>query len=620
MSEKDDKNKELERKRAQSMDEEIFGKTMGFVYAKDSSKFEDMKALDHAHAPGLNREEEDYQATVRFKSPEAMSQGLPPKPAAPQAAKPTPPQPAKPAPKPAAPQAAKPIPPQPAKPAPKPAVPQAAKPIPPQPAKPAPKPAAPQAAKPTPPQPGKPAPKPAAKPAEAEEILSLDDLDAFLLPDASAGIETPTPAAAPQAAAKTPAAPDSGLDLDMLDLSMLEEAMPDETAGNKEKENKVDEFGFDWSTSSAAVDLGASKPAPKPASDNEFIFDETPSAAAKADETSLDDLDLMAELNELSKETEDLEHNEFLMEAAEKPAAPVEKKPVATEPKPAKEEPSDFDLQTSEISTGNLDEFLTAAREEAHPDFDKVMLTEEDEVEFEPAGHFEATMVEEPARAVTEKSLAKEPAFEAPLDDDLDEPEFTTTQKNNLSKAPPPKEEKPAKRGGSGFAVFLGLLALTAAGGAGWQSFQNMQRLDQLEARINALPGVGKASGVDARQNQAIESVTTQAVNLQQRLDDLTGIVTELATKPASSRSKPAAASGGWVVNLTSVASEAAAEEELKRLKGLGIDAESARVEINGKPWYRIRVGGFADSAAAQAKRDELARKLGIKDGWIGRR
>ncbi|HXH72070.1 MAG TPA: hypothetical protein VNI58_04570, partial [Mariprofundaceae bacterium] len=81
MSDKDDKKREQEKQRERDMDAEIFGKTMGFVYAKDSKKFEDMTTLDHAHAPGLNREEEDYQATVRFASPKAMAQSSQPKPA-----------------------------------------------------------------------------------------------------------------------------------------------------------------------------------------------------------------------------------------------------------------------------------------------------------------------------------------------------------------------------------------------------------------------------------------------------------------------------------------------------------------------------------------------------------
>jgi len=96
-----------------------------------------------------------------------------------------------------------------------------------------------------------------------------------------------------------------------------------------------------------------------------------------------------------------------------------------------------------------------------------------------------------------------------------------------------------------------------------------------------------------------------------------------LLPPPVSSAPAPqyqSSSGGGWVVNITSVSDPQSASEEVARLRGMGINAESIRAVSNGRVWYRIRVPGFATDSAARAQRGALEARLGIRDTWIGRR
>ncbi len=199
--------------------------------------------------------------------------------------------------------------------------------------------------------------------------------------------------------------------------------------------------------------------------------------------------------------------------------------------------------------------------------------------------------------------------------------------------APPPVPQPRA-----GMAMALGLLGVIGASGALWMNFTLSDHMGQLEAQ---LPG-----GQDAT---AIAEQSKEIALLNQRMNTLEATVSSLmaaASKPALAvaatqasplqppvvvatqvkptivnvKAPPESHQGAWVVNLISLGNGAAANNELKRLKQMGIHAEGVKAEIRGKTWYRIRVSGFASAEDASRQRKILANKLGLHGTWIGKR
>ncbi len=78
-----------------------------------------------------------------------------------------------------------------------------------------------------------------------------------------------------------------------------------------------------------------------------------------------------------------------------------------------------------------------------------------------------------------------------------------------------------------------------------------------------------------------------------------------------------AKATTGWVLNLVSVDSRYAADKALVRYKAQGISASVFSTVVKGKPWYRLRITGFANRQEAATQKNYLAKKYGIKDAWI---
>ncbi len=96
------------------------------------------------------------------------------------------------------------------------------------------------------------------------------------------------------------------------------------------------------------------------------------------------------------------------------------------------------------------------------------------------------------------------------------------------------------------------------------------------------------------------------------------------SAKPSSSARPVAAAhpsrKGEWVVNLSSFRKPAMAARELARVKKLGVQADSIKVEVHGQTWFRIRALGFASEKAARAHLKAVEKRVGISDAWIGAR
>lgn len=58
---------------------------------------------------------------------------------------------------------------------------------------------------------------------------------------------------------------------------------------------------------------------------------------------------------------------------------------------------------------------------------------------------------------------------------------------------------------------------------------------------------------------------------------------------------------GGWFVQIGSFGSQGNARNVLQKLYGLGMPAVIQTVPVDGKLWYRVRVGPYRDEAAAMA-------------------
>ncbi|MDX8401150.1 MAG: SPOR domain-containing protein [Mariprofundaceae bacterium] len=212
----------------------------------------------------------------------------------------------------------------------------------------------------------------------------------------------------------------------------------------------------------------------------------------------------------------------------------------------------------------------------------------------------------------------------------------------------------PAERPKGHAGALLALLALLVAGGAGWLAFQERQRADRLEARLQQMERTALRQAETTSTAASVSTIENRLNDLQRQLDDLTRVISSrlmpppkgtdeppasggpaprTATPPAptaaraaatTATSKPTPASSGqgagdWIVNISSTTSEAAAQRELKRMRALGVQAEAVPVEIRGRTWYRIRISGLPDKAAASARAREVAEKLGIGDIWISR-
>lgn len=209
---------------------------------------------------------------------------------------------------------------------------------------------------------------------------------------------------------------------------------------------------------------------------------------------------------------------------------------------------------------------------------------------------------------------------------------------NETPEALPAKEPAapPVTQPRASLATALGLAGIIAASGALWMIFDLSDRMDQLESQFATV-----------QNNKVTLNQRKDVASLKQRVDELSTQFTAhlktiaqakeaspgpdvkkpfapatVATKPAVTAIKPAVDSGHgpWVVNLTSLSHAAAANNEVTRLKGLGIRAESIKVMTQGKIWYRIRVPGFASAEEADRQRRILGNRLGIRDTWIGKR
>lgn len=74
---------------------------------------------------------------------------------------------------------------------------------------------------------------------------------------------------------------------------------------------------------------------------------------------------------------------------------------------------------------------------------------------------------------------------------------------------------------------------------------------------------------------------------------------------------------GRFLLNLASFETEPGAAALRSRLGAAGHAAEVASVEVGGRTWWRVTIGGFASRADAAHLRDVLAGPFGLASPWI---
>jgi len=147
------------------------------------------------------------------------------------------------------------------------------------------------------------------------------------------------------------------------------------------------------------------------------------------------------------------------------------------------------------------------------------------------------------------------------------------------------------------------------------------QNLTSLQERLAAKDEqIAELTHLVAEQSRKRQKVATQkaAPVIQKVRPVVKKAVQKSAFEPIQSV-QPVAKnrSTGWVIVIASVATRAAAEKALKGLKANGINAEVKPTTVKGRPWYRIRISGFASRQEANAKKASLQKQHGIKDTWI---
>jgi TolA-binding protein len=154
------------------------------------------------------------------------------------------------------------------------------------------------------------------------------------------------------------------------------------------------------------------------------------------------------------------------------------------------------------------------------------------------------------------------------------------------------------------------------------------EQLNRLGERVNELAVI-----VEGPVGHLRESTQQELLALGQRLDHLEQgmsvqpppVVAVTSSKPLVSKAEPVMAaaatakSGGWVINLLSVRSAGTANEELARLRKLGIRADQQTVTQQGQTWYRLRVTGFDSYAGAKAYIDTVEKQTGFRSAWVAK-
>jgi len=311
---------------------------------------------------------------------------------------------------------------------------------------------------------------------------------------------------------------------------------------------------------------------------------------------------------------------------------------AATEPEKPADEADGLGINTDELDSLNDENSALAASVK------KIELTEADYADTDTASTDTpqtsdgisddiSESLSEPGNAINSQVITAAANEAHALQD---KPE--TTAEDKTPKTSPVEEPAapPAPHPRTGLATALGLIGITGALGALWMVFGLSGRMDQQESQLAAMQN----NSTTLNQRNDIDSLSQRVDELSTQLTAHLKAVAQIkeaspvpdvkepsapapvTTNPAVIAIKPAMDSmhGAWVVNLTSLSHAVAANNEVAHLKKLGIRAESIKIMMQGKIWYRIRVPGFSSAEEADRQRKILGKRLGIRDAWIGKR
>ncbi|MDH5785646.1 MAG: SPOR domain-containing protein [Chromatiales bacterium] len=158
-------------------------------------------------------------------------------------------------------------------------------------------------------------------------------------------------------------------------------------------------------------------------------------------------------------------------------------------------------------------------------------------------------------------------------------------------------------------------LSVIVEGPVGHLRERNQQELDALSQRLDLLE----------RRQSALTLETQKSARVSDPVPDHRPPVAAETGKAATPVSVPTTAESQqlakdeWVINLLSVTSAKTANDELARLRALGIRADKQIVNKDGKSWYRLQVTGFDSYEGAKAYIETVEQQTGFKSAWVGR-
>jgi len=94
---------------------------------------------------------------------------------------------------------------------------------------------------------------------------------------------------------------------------------------------------------------------------------------------------------------------------------------------------------------------------------------------------------------------------------------------------------------------------------------------------------------------------------------------TQLQTLPPESPTPAAVAdeSGNWIIELASVNSDKSARQHMARIRSMGVESESVKINDKGRIFHSIRITGFTSKLEAMKRRDALAKLLGVRGAKV---
>jgi cell division septation protein DedD len=156
---------------------------------------------------------------------------------------------------------------------------------------------------------------------------------------------------------------------------------------------------------------------------------------------------------------------------------------------------------------------------------------------------------------------------------------------------------------------------IRVSAGGGWENrvADLNQRLDRLAVSVSALE-TGRFSPKETAVERVPEPAPASAPPPEHKT---VPHETKVATVSAAPAAPVARGNGPWVINLVSLYDRAAAERFVQRARAKGMRVDQDKVQVKGKPVWRLQVGGFETRAQAQAFGNASKAKLGLKSVWI---